>query len=80
MLSPASRTSTGLTSTPNDGATIWTAVPTRGGLRRSHPQGREARRPAGAGADHPRRRGDRVSGTRTAPPMCAMNLHRFVGS
>ena len=29
-------------------------VPTRGGLRRSHPQGREAGRPAGAGADQVR--------------------------
>ena len=30
---------------------IGSTVPARGRLRRSHPQGREARRPAGAGAD-----------------------------
>ena len=29
-------------------------IPARGWLRRSHPQGREARRPAGAGADQKR--------------------------
>jgi hypothetical protein len=55
-ISMGSRTLTGLTSTPSDGAPAWTMAhcpipaPPCGGLRRSNPQGREASGPASANA------------------------------
>ena len=45
-------------------------VPARGRLRRSHPQGREARRPAGAGADQVRA-GDQPQDRQDARPRSA---------
>ena len=57
------------------GPDIDRPVPARGRLRRSHPQGREAGRPAGAGADQVRV-GDQPQDREGARPRCAADAAR----